>query len=423
MTEALFRDPWSATGRRLQPPAIARLMTAALENPRLLSLAAGFTDGATLPLADVGEAVGELAARGAPPEHLQYGTNQGRAGLRELLAARTARADGLPESAVAPERTMIGNGSQQLLYLAMQVLCDPGDIVLVERPTYFVFLEMLAGLGVRAVSLPASPDGTFDLPGVRSRLAGLRRGGEAARVKAAYLMSYFANPSGFSRSGAEKDGLAAALREAGMIVPVIEDAAYRDLWFERPWPARSTLASAAWEDFPRLYLGTLTKSYATGLKIGYAHATEAAWLERMLWLKGHHDFGSANFNQAVLETALRRGGLETHLAGVRPVYAAKKRRLGEALERAGLRTLGWQWGEPAGGLYLWLRAPEEIDTDADGAFWRACLEQGVLYVPGMLCLSDADDHRYARLSFGVLEPAQLAEAAQRFARAAAVAVG
>ncbi|MGH8021102.1 MAG: PLP-dependent aminotransferase family protein [Opitutaceae bacterium] len=393
-------------------------MSAALDNPRLLSLAAGFTDNETLPVESVTAAAEALRVRESSPEHLQYGAPQGRRRLRELLSARTAHQDALPSGGIVPARTMVGNGSQQLLYLAAQVLCDPGDIVLVERPTYFVFLEMLAGLGVRPVSLPAKDAGSYDLEGIRALLRTMSRNGEAARVKAVYLLTYFANPSGISRPADEKSALAELLIEHGLIVPVIEDAAYRELWFEEPWPARSVFALESWERFQRLYLGTLTKPFAAGLKIGFAHASDADLLDRMAWLKGHHDFGSANFNQAILEHVIESGDFEAHLELLRPAYARKMKHLDRALTLAGLRKLGWEWDQPAGGLYLWVRGPEGIDTSGEGAFWNSCLEEEVIYVPGDLCIGERDDRRYVRLSFGVLDPAALEEGARRFARAA-----
>ena len=418
MTPSQPDIPFSQLGARLQPPAIAALMTAALADPGILSLAAGFTDSATLPVDAVSAAVEVLRTRPGPPEHLQYGTNRGREGLRRALAARTAALDGLPAGAVDADRTLIGNGSQQLLHLAMQVLADPGDIVLVERPTYFVFMEMLSGLGVEPVGLPAQPDGALDLEGCERLIDGLARSPRRGRVKALYLMSYFGNPSGVSRTEAEKVALAGMLERAGLVVPILEDAAYRDLGFEGANPARSVLALEAFASFPRLYLGTLTKPFATGLKIGYAHAGDARLFDRMCWLKGHQDFGTAHFNQAVLEQVIAAGDLDRHIARLRRTYAAKMTALDAALEAGGLRTAGWSWERPGGGLYLWLRAPTGIDTDGEGPFWRACMRERVLYVPGSLCLAAPADHAHVRLSYGVLAGEALVEAAARFCRAA-----
>jgi 2-aminoadipate transaminase len=175
------------------------------------------------------------------------------------------------------------------------------------------------------------------------------------------------------------------------------------------------LALPAWEKFPRLYLSTLTKPFATGLKVGWGVCTDADWLARMLHIKGHHDFGTANFTQAVCEHTLATGGLDAQLAVSRPAYARKMRALHDALASSGLSRLGWHWREAEGGLYLWLEAPAALDTGLDSPFCRACVEAGVLYVPGELCFGDTAPKNFIRLSYGVLAEPELAEAARRFA--------
>ena len=408
------RPVFSALGPRATPPIIARLMTAALENPRLLSLAAGFTDNATLPVETFGEAVAALTVPGSSPEPLQYGTNQGRPRLRQLLAERLAREEGRSVDWADARRVLVTNGSQQALYLAMQVLGDPGDIVLVDRPSYFVFLEMLHGLGLEARSLPVAADGRLDLAALESALVRWRRAGDTARIKALYLIGYFSNPSGRSLDADEKRGLARVLAAAGIVVPTIEDAAYRPMAFDGSAGALSVLALEEWTEFPRLYAGTLTKPFATGLKVGYGYCTDDEWLARMLHVKGHHDFGSANLNQAVLERVLGDGSFDRHLARIRPAYERKMQVLHTALVEGGLPARGWSWTQPRGGLYLWLRAPAGTDLGLDSVFYRACVAAGVLYVPGELCYGDAPERNTARLTFGVLADAELREAARRF---------
>ncbi len=410
---------FSALGRRARPPTIARLMSLALENPRLLSLAAGFTDNRTLPVAAVRAAVTALAAQPGEPEWLQYGSNAGRPRLRELLAARLATQEPGLDPVATRDRLFVTNGSQQALYLAMQALCDPGDLVLVDRPSYFVFLELLTGLGVEARSLPVDAAGKIDAPALGALLGTMKTRGELARLKAVYFVSYFSNPSGRSLDLVEKNALAATLAAHGAVVPVIEDAAYRELWFAAPHPAPSVLTLPAWEKFPRLYLSTLTKPFASGLKVGWGVCTDSDWLARMLHTKGHHDFGTANFNQAVCEQVLATGGLDAQLAVSRPAYARKMRVLHDALVSAGLPARGWRWREAEGGLYLWLEAPVTLDTGLDSAFCRACVEAGVLYVPGELCFGYDAPKNFVRLSYGVLAEPELAEAARRFVGVAA----
>lgn len=418
----------SSLGQRARPPAITVLMQMALETPGLLSLAAGFTDNATLPLTAVGEALRGMAENAADREFLQYGTNAGRPRLRSVLAARMLAQDGryalgadTGEMRCWADRFFVTNGSQQALYLAVQTLCEPGDIVLVDRPSYFVFLELLGGLGVEAKSLPVDAGGRLDFAALRVLLAGLRAEGKRDRVKAVYFVSWFANPSGRTLDAVEKRGLAETLRAEDCVVPVIEDAAYRELGYEAGAAEAQPgiLGDAAWDGFPRLYTSTLTKPFATGLKVGYGVCDHDAWRGAMLHVKGHHDFGTGNFAQALLERALIDGAYDAQLAVLRRAYRVKRDALHAALEAGGLRSRGWRWRVPEGGLYLWLEGPRGMDTGGESAFFRACLREGVLYVPGELCYGDEAPKHTVRLSFGVLSPERLAEAGARFCRAAA----
>lgn len=414
----------SALGRRARPPAITALMKTALETPGLLSLAAGFTDNATLPCTAVGDALRGLEADSPDREFLQYGTNAGRPGLRAELAGRILRQDGAAADAGATAaRVFVTNGSQQALYLAIQTLCEPGDIVLVDRPSYFVFLELLGGLGVEARSLPVDAEGKLDAAALRAKLAAMRADGSRARLKAVYFVSWFSNPSGRTLDAAQKRELAVALRAEGCVIPVIEDAAYRELGYEAASASAQpgVLGDAAWDGFPRLYTSTLTKPFASGLKVGYGVCDHEAWRSAMLHAKGHHDFGTANFAQALLERALGNGAFDAQLAILRGAYREKRDALNAALEAGGLRERGWRWSVPEGGLYLWLEGPEGLDTGGESAFCRACLREGVLYVPGALCHGDDAPKNTVRLSFGVLAPDKLAEAGARFCRAATAA--
>lgn len=413
---------FSSLGARAKSPTIERLMTAALDNPKLLSLAAGFTDSASLPAASVQKAVDILAKRGNN-ETLQYGLNQGRPLLRKQLAAHLASWESNLNDQTADSQLFVTNGSQQALYLAMQVLCEPGDIVLVDRPSYFVFLEMLAAMGVRTVSLPTDNLGRLDAAALTDLLKSLEDSGEYSKIKAVYFVSYFSNPSSRCLSGEEKRSLAHVLSARDLLVPVIEDAAYRDLYFSERPEAPSVLGMAEWADFPRLYLSTLTKPFATGLKVGYGYCTEPDWLARMLHTKGHHDFGSANFNQGILEQVIADGGFERQLDVIRPMYERKMQALHDTLVEQGLPQAGWSWAKPAGGLYLWLRAPEGLDTGLLSEFCRRCIETGVLYVPGELCFGDHVPANYVRLSYGVLGEADLREAGRRFAAVARMISG
>lgn len=396
---------------------ITRLMASKLEHPELLSLAAGFTDNAVLPISLVEEAVTALGRTG-DRAHLQYGTNRGREGLRRAALDLVKSYPGEDGLELDEEDVLITNGSQQALYIIVQMLCDPGDIVLVERPSYFVFLELLRGMGVRAVSIPEDGSGKLDAEGLEGLIGSLREGGELERLKLVYLMGAFANPSTRCPGEEEKEALGGILRSLERPVPVIEDMAYRELYFEKPAPARSLLSLKSWRGYPVLYLGTFTKPFATGLKVGFVISPDGDCLETLAKIKGHQDFGTAHLTQAILEWMLVEGHYAGHLSRIRRHYAEKAQLLEAALVDGGLREAGWDWEHPKGGLLLWAKGPQGTDTRIESVFHRCCLEKEILYVPGDLCFAEGQPHHCVRLSFGALEGALLPEAGRRFCEAA-----
>jgi 2-aminoadipate transaminase len=412
-----FLDRCSALAQRIEAPVIDGLMREALSRPGILSLGAGFTDNALLPVEEVAEVIAELNQSQISREHLQYGTNQGRLGLRSAIA-QWMRHYPNEEAVVSADQIVITNGSQQGLYLNVQFLCNPGDIVLVEAPSYFIFLEMLRGMGVHAVSLPQDDAGEIDYEAFAEMVAQWKARGEIQRVKLIYLVSYFANPSTRCWSFESKQMLGDFLNEAQLPWPVVEDAAYRDLSFERDYPVPSLLSVESFQGRPVLYAGTFTKPYATGIKVGYLISSTQEWITGLLRIKAHHDFGTANLNQAIIERVLESGRYAKHLERIRRVYAAKLRELQDCLVESGLKDLGWDWMPPEGGLLLWVRGPHDLDTGLDSVFCKKCLEHDVLYVPGDICFAEGNPRHFVRLSVGLLSGESLKEAVKRFTKAA-----
>jgi len=407
---------WSKTALRSRSSLIADLMAQALARPHLLSLAAGFTDNAVVPADIVRDAVAAMPASG---EALQYSSNQGRPKLREALAARLNSLPGETGFGPGAAGVIMTNGSQQSLYMLAQVLCNPGDIALVESPTYFVVFDVLAGLGIEAIPLPARADGQTDAAGAAELLERLRREGRLDRVKLAYFISYYSNPGAHCMDLDVKRTLGSVFAVHAPRVLTVEDTAYRDLWFDAPHPAPSMFSLPEWEGLPLVQTGSFSKCFSPGLRLGYLCTKDAALVEHVLRVKAQQDFGSGNLSQYIAEYALESGGFEPFLRRIRPHYKAKAVAMHEALLQGGLREAGWRWEQPAGGLLFWLRGPEGMDASMDSAFCRACLEENVLYVPGDICYAGTGAPRNGvRLAIGVPAMADLKEAARRFAVAA-----
>ena len=141
---------------------ISYFMQQAVENPNLISLAAGLVDAESLPAAEVKSAMQDLLARpGTAQAVLQYGTTQGHAPLREKLLARSVALDSVTaqDLSLTADDVVVTTGSQQLLYVLGEVLFDPGDIVITEAPSYFVYHGILASLGARTLTVPMDQDG------------------------------------------------------------------------------------------------------------------------------------------------------------------------------------------------------------------------------------------------------------------------
>ncbi len=396
---------------------ITRLMADKLAYPEMLSLAAGFTDNRVLPESLILAALKRLE-KTEERSHLQYGMNRGRPGLRRCVVDLLKNYPGEHDLELDEDNVVITTGSQQGLYILVQMLCDPGDIVLVESPSYFVFLELLKGLGVRAVSIPSREDGSIDQGGLASLIQSLKDTGELDSVKLIYLMGAFANPSTRSISEEDKRGLFSVLHQLDRQIPVVEDMAYRELYFDAPFPALTLLAMDEWTDYPVIYSGTFTKPFSTGLKVGFIVSRDQDCLTTLSKIKGHQDFGSAHMNQAIIENVYRSGEYENHLQSIRIHYKDKRDVLENALIDYGLKDAGWKWDQPLGGLLLWARGPEGTNTRLGSEFHKCCVKREVLYVPGDLCFAEGSPENCVRLSFGALERELIPEATKRFCEAA-----
>jgi 2-aminoadipate transaminase len=380
-------------------------MSTALARPDLISLAAGFTDSESLPVHETRELLDDvLGSARSGRAALQYGTTVGDAELRRLTGEHLHRQDGpsAPEAVYSPERLFITGGSQQLLYLVSECLCGPGDLVLVEDPTYFVFLSILQSHGLQCRGIPLGADG-IDLARLEQVLESLKRTGAIRRLKLLYLVTYFQNPTGVSASWANKAAVLALLRRyeraAGHPLYVVEDAAYRELRFAGDdVPSLLTARGAAGRV---VYAGTFSKPFSTGVRVGYGILPRPL-LEVVLRVKANHDFGTSNLLQQLLKRALASGVYDRHLVDLRRRYAHKALAMTRSLRRHFPPFVGWD--EPRGGLYVWARLPKSAKSGMHSRLFASALRHGVLYVPGGLCYAPdptrpKPDHEL-RLSFG-----------------------
>jgi 2-aminoadipate transaminase len=411
----------SKLGQRTNEPAISWLMHAALAHPRLISLAAGFTDNESLPVADARILINDIFRSSRIGQvALQYGTTIGDPPLRRYTAARLQRLDsvGGKSASFSPERVMITSGSQQLLYMITEALCDAGDIVLVEDPTYFVYLGITQshGLSTRAVQMES--DG-IALAHLEKVLASLKRSGKLKRLKLLYLVSYLQNPTGITTSFEKKVGVLKLLRKyeraAGHAIYLLEDAAYRELRFAGK-EEKSALAVSGFEERV-IYAGTYSKPFATGIRLGFGVLPKSVF-QVVARIKGNHDFGTSNLLQQLMARALTSGRYDRHLIALHKRYAHKARVMREALEKH--FPLEVKWDLPDGGLYFWARLPRGMKSGTNSKLFRAALANDVLYVPGELCYADDPSRRKPdseiRISFGSATEENIREGIKRLGK-------
>jgi 2-aminoadipate transaminase len=397
-------------------------MQTALENPEIVSLAAGFVDQRSLPVEITAEAVSELLGDPAAGRRaLQYGTTIGDHALRAQLVGELEREGGLPEGSykeVIP-RTVVTTGSAQLIYLICEALLDPGDIVLVESPTYFVFLGPVETRGARAIRIPID-EGGLRLDELEATLEHLEADGQLERVKLIYTIPEHANPSGISLAADRRGPLVELARRWSRQhrIFVLEDAAYRGLSFGVGEPP--SVWSHDREGETVLLARTFSKTFSPGLKIGYGVLPEGL-IDPILYLKGNHDFGTANFNQRVLERVLADGSYHRHVARLKELYRRKCGTFLSALEESiGNLDSEVHWTHPEGGLFVWMTVPEGLDTGFDGPLFPRCVREGVIYVPGEFAFAAEPEPRpknHLRLTFGVPSEAELVEGARRLGAA------
>ncbi len=417
--------PLSDKSRRTTDSPISYYVQKALDTPELISFAAGLVDEDSFPAAELATAAADILGTDASARAaLQYGSTQGLKTLREHVLAHVCTADRIEptELNLSPSDVAITTGSQQLLYLLGELLFDPGDIVITEAPSYFVYHSLLQSHGARVFGVPMDDQGMRpDL--LEALLERLKRTGELNRVKLIYTVDYFQNPTGLTLSLERRQKLVELVRRFSTDhrILILEDAAYRELRYTGD-DLPSVKRFDAGNEFV-VYTGTFSKSCSPGLKTGYAIVPQGV-MEPMMHLKGSHDFGSTNLAQHLVSRLIESGAYARQIEKLQGVYRRKRDLTLAALASEFGDFPRASWTVPAGGLYVWLTL-DGIDTGPGGPLVAAGLEAGVLYVPGEFGYV-ADEHgqvprNQCRICFGVATPEQIPEGIRRLRQAVEIA--
>jgi DNA-binding transcriptional MocR family regulator len=371
-----------------------RALFAVASRPEVVSLAGGMPYLAALPLDVVGDALARLVAdRGEVA--LQYGSGQGDPALRERIldVMVPQRVDAHPDDVV------VTTGSQQALDLVTRIFVDPGDVVVAEAPSYVGALGVFRAYQADVVHVPMDDDGLVP-EALEATLTRLRRAGR--RVKLLYTVPNHHNPAGVTLSAERRPRIVEIARRFGVLV--LEDDPYGLLGFDGdPHPS---LHSHDPEGV--IYLGSFSKTFAPGFRVGWAVAPHAV-RERLVLASEAAILCPSAFSQLAVCSYLERHDWKHQVGVFRDLYRERRDATLDAL--ADLMPAA-SWTTPVGGFYVWLRLPGGLNAKA---MLPRAVTQRVAYVPGTAFYADDQGQDFMRLSYCYPTPERIREGVRRLA--------
>jgi 2-aminoadipate transaminase len=386
----------------MQESAIRRMGTLIMQNRDIVSFAPGYPAPETFPWSDFQE-IGHELLSGLDATVLQYGPTRGFRPLLEEIAGIMERRG----VATSMDRLLVTTGSQQGLDLVARVLLDPGDVVLVELPTYTGAITAFRNVRARMEGVPQEADGInlAALDAVHARLVK-----EGCRVRVLYVVPNFQNPTGLLIGREKRRKLLewASSRD----VLIVEDDPYRELYFEDSATEADVRPMKADDQDGRVvYLSSFSKTLAPGFRVAWIDAP-APLAAKFEIAKQAADLCTGVFDQRVMYEASRRGILDRQLPLLRTHYRERRDVMVEALGK----QLGSSvtWPAPRGGFFLWAKLPEPLD--AHRLIDRA-VRHGVIYVAGEAFFVNGGGHNLMRLCFSAPTHDRIREGVARLAAA------
>jgi 2-aminoadipate transaminase len=390
----------SRAAERMQQSAIRKMGSVLASGRDIISFAPGYPAPDTFAWRDFQAIATDLLAA-QDGGVLQYGPTRGyRPLLDAILGIQQGR--GIPG---ALEELLVTTGSQQGLDLVARVLIDPGDVILVELPTYVGAITAFRNVQAAMVGVAQEEDG-IDLGALDATWERLQA--EGRRVKFLYVVPNFQNPTGLLIGLDKRRRL---LEWAGRRdVLIVEDDPYRELFFEDSASEADVRPIKADDRDGRVvYLSSFSKTLAPGYRVAWISAPPplAAKLEMA---KQAEDLLTGSLDQRIIYEACRRGILDRQLPLLRRHYAHKR----DVMEQALRRELGdlVRWPNPKGGFFLWLTLPGRLD--ADRMIERA-VEHGVIYVAGEAFYVNGEGKNTMRLCFSAPTPERIDAGVSRLA--------
>ncbi|MBZ9854268.1 PLP-dependent aminotransferase family protein [Mesorhizobium sp. CA13] len=372
-----------------------------LDQPDIISFAGGIPDPALFPAEAIRDAYADVLCGGEAGAALQYQVSEGYLPLRRWIAGQMGKLGVACEEA----NIFITSGSQQALDYVGKLLLSPGDTALVTWPTYLGALQAFNAYEPRYDRL--RPEGGNMTPDAY-RAAAAANGG---RVKFAYLVPDFANPTGNTLDRQQRE---AVLDLAGELdIAIVEDAAYRALRYDGesvpPILALDCARSGGIDKARTLYCGSFSKILSPGMRVGWVCAPRHV-VEKLVLMKQASDLHSPSINQIVMHRAAE-AVFEAQVEKLIGAYRERRDGLLGALEAD--MPEGVTWSRPEGGMFVWVTLPE--GTDATALLARSVKEARVAFVPGSAFFADGSGRNTLRLSFTLADRRAVSEGIPRLA--------
>jgi len=370
---------YSVLASKMEASAIREILKL-VQNPEVISLAGGMPDPKTFPIEDIKEITQDVLLKKSA-QALQYSSTEGLPELRKYILEYLAK-DGNDGEL---ENIIISSGSQQGLDLIGKVFLSPGDIAIVELPSYLAALNAFYSYGGELVGIPMDEDGMrMDI--LEKKLIQLKN--EGKKVKFIYTISNFQNPAGVTMSLARRKKIIEITHKFNVFI--VEDNPYEKLRFEgEPIPSIYSLE----KNGSVISLGTFSKILCPGLRLAWILGNEEV-IRKIAILKQATDLCTSILNQLIASEYCKLGKLEENIESNVQIYKRKRDIMLNALEKYFPKEVSWT--KPQGGFFVVATLPEYIDTKK---MLKEAIEENVAYVPGGPFFADEKGQNTMRLSF------------------------
>lgn len=343
----------------MKPSAIREIFKS-LGTPGAISFAAGNPSPESFPVEDITRIANEILTQSASAS-LQYGTTEGYMPLRTLVEKRIAeRFDCVKEG----DMTIITSGGQQGLELCCKVLCNRGDEVICENPSFIGALNAFRSIGAIPVGVPLEDDG-INVEMLEKALK------EHSRVRFMYLIPTFQNPAGITTSIEKRRAVYALAQKYDVMI--LEDNPYGELRFSgedvQTYKSMDT-------DGRVIYCGSFSKILSAGMRVGFVCGNETV-IQKMVVAKQVEDVHTNQFFQMIVARFMESCDLDAHIEKIRALYKHKATLMILALEKYMPKEV--KFTRPDGGLFLWCTLPEGIELSD---FVKEAVAEKVFVVPG-----------------------------------------